>query len=143
VLSQTRVLQQEAIIKNVLSRTGVASPGVATAHVIPTDQIKFPATEAVEPIQDLIARALASRPELAQTSLQVENSKIGLEGTKSALKPMLDAVGTLQNSGLAGQRSTLTPGGISTINPYFLGGYGTAMGQVVRRISQTTLLDCN
>ncbi len=133
VLSQTRVLQQEAIIKNALSRTGVASPAVANAKVIPTDEIRFPAAEPVEPIQDLFAKAFASRPELAQTSLQVENSKIGLEGTKSALKPTLDAVGTLQNSGLAGQLSTLTLPGTSTINPYFLGGYGTALGQMMRR----------
>lgn len=134
VLSQTRVLQQEANIKNVLSRTGVASPAVANAKVIPTDEIKFPAAEPVEPIQDLFAKAFASRPELAQTSLQVENSKIGLEGTKSALLPTLDAVGTLQNSGLAGQLSTLTsPFGPSTINPYFIGGYGTALGQMMRR----------
>jgi outer membrane protein TolC len=134
VLSQTRVLQQEANIKNALSRTGVASPAVANANVIPTDQIKFPAAEPVEPIQDLFAKAFASRPELEQASLQLTNSKIGLEGTKSALLPTLDAVGTLQNSGLAGQLSTLTsPFGPSTINPYFIGGYGTALGQMMRR----------
>jgi outer membrane protein TolC len=134
VISQTRVLQQEAIIKNALSRTGVASRAVADAHVIPTDQITFPATEPVEPIQDLIAKAFATRPELAQTTLQVANSKIGLEGTRSALKPTLDAVGTLQNSGLAGQLSTQSsPFGTSTIDPYFLGGYGTVLGQMFRR----------
>jgi outer membrane protein len=134
VISQTRVLLQEANIKNALSRTGVDLPAIASARVIPTDQISFPSTEAVEPIQDLIAKALASRPELAQTSLQVTNAKIGLDGTKSALKPTLDAVGTLQNSGLAGQVSGLTsPFGTGTIDPYFVGGYGTVLGQMFRR----------
>jgi len=137
VLSETRVLQQETVLKNVLSRTGVASPSVADARIIATDPIAIPETEPVEPIQDLIARALANRPELAQTTLQVENSKISLEGTKSALRPTLDAVGTLQNSGLAGTASPVPPGSpfgaFSRIDPYFVGGYGTAIGQVFRR----------
>ncbi len=138
VVSQTRVLQQETVLKNALSRTGVASLSVIDAHIIPTDRTKVPETEAIEPIQDLMAKALANRPELAQTELQVQNSRIALQGTKSALKPTLDAVAALQNSGLAGETNTLVSssplaGFLGSINPYFVGGYGTALGQVFRR----------
>ncbi len=141
VVSQTRVLQQETVIKNALSRTGVASPSLAEAHIVPTDQITIPAAEAVQPIQDLISTALANRPELAQTVLQVENSKISLEGTRTALKPSLNAVVSLQNNGLAGQSNPVeaAPGSIgsflrgSTVDPYFVGGYGTALAQTLRR----------
>lgn len=143
-IAETQLLQQETVLKNALSRTGVASPLLSEAHIIPTDQIRVPSTEAVEPIQDLIARALDNRPELLESRLQVENSKIGLSATRSALKPTLDLVGSLQNNGLAGQVNSLpvpslTPGvpsqprNPSAVDPFFLGGYGTALAQMFRR----------
>ncbi|MCC7175817.1 MAG: TolC family protein [Bryobacterales bacterium] len=137
VVSETRVLQQETVLKNVLSRTGVASPSVTDARIIATDPINIPENEPIEPIQDLVARALANRPELAQTALQVENSKISLEGVKSGLRPTLDAVATMQNNGLAGTASPVPSSSpfqmFSRIDPYFIGGYGTALGQMFRR----------
>ena len=58
VIARTRVLQQETILKTALSRTGVASPSVADAHIIPTDAIQMPGVEPVSPVQDLMALAL-------------------------------------------------------------------------------------
>jgi outer membrane protein TolC len=143
-IAQTQVLQQETVLKNALSRTGVASPSISDVRIVPTDQIRVPPSEAIEPIQDLIARALENRPELAATRVQVENTKIGLAGTKSEMKPTLDLVSTLQNNGLAGQVNALpvpsitpgvppTPRNPNAVDPYFLGGYGTALAQVLRR----------
>ena len=144
-VSETRVLQQETILKNALSRTGVASPAVAEAHIVCMDQIRVPDVEPIQPIQDLISGALDERPELGQSKLQVENSKISLAGTKSALKPTLDLVGSLQNSGLAGQINSLpippVPGASGTtqarnpnaVDSFFLGGYGTVMSQLFAR----------
>ena len=144
-VSETRVLQQETILKNALSRTGVASPSVAEAHIVCMDQIVVPDVEPVQPIQDLISSALAQRPELGQTNLQVENSKIALVGYRSELKPTLDLVASLQNSGLAGQINTLpvppVPGATggtqvrnpNSVDPFFLGGYGTVMTQLLAR----------
>ncbi len=142
-IARTQLLQQEAALKNILSRNGVASPLIAEARIIPTDQIRVPATESVEPVQDLIARALDSRPELAESRLITENARIGLAATKSQLKPTLDLVGSLQNSGLAGQVNSLpipsvtggapTPRSPSAVDAYFLGGYGTALAQALRR----------
>ena len=60
----------------------------------------------------------------------MENSEISLKGSLNALKPQLDLVGTVQNSGMAGDLNPLngTPTGGVTV-----GGYGTALGQVFRR----------
>jgi outer membrane protein TolC len=127
-VSETRVLQEEAILKNALSRTGVANPVIAGARIVPTDQIQVPESEAVQPVQDLIAEALRERPEMGQNELQITNSKISMEGTRNSMRPTLDLVGSLQNSGLAGQ---LRPGG--SVDPFFIGGYGTAMTQVLAR----------
>ncbi len=141
IQSETQVLQQETIIKNALSRTGVASPSVAEARIIPTDSLGIPDVEPVTPIQDLVALALANRPEIAQTEVNIANTKIQLEGTKSQLRPSLDLVGSLQNNGIAGSPNTVVAPidpntGLPIVriaNPAFLGGFGTLFDQIFAR----------
>jgi outer membrane protein TolC len=135
-ISQTRVLQQETILKNALSRNGVASPSVADARIVATDHIQVPQTEAVEPIQDMMAEALRLRPEIGQRRIQLVNDKINLQGSRSELLPSLDAVVNLNNNALAGDISTLAlpPGSAPrSVGPFFVGGYGTVLGQLFRR----------
>ena len=42
LVSQTNLLQQETVLKNALSRNGVASPILADVHIIPLDTIQVP-----------------------------------------------------------------------------------------------------
>lgn len=128
VQARTQLLQQETSLKNALSRTGVASPTIAEAHIIPTDRIRVSEQEKIEPIQDLVARALESRPELAQSRINVDNLKLGLLGTKEEMRPSLDVQASFQNNGLAGMYGP-EPGA----DAYFIGGAGSAMSQVFRR----------
>ncbi len=102
IAAQTNVLQQEVILKNTLSRNGVASPTLADSHIVPTDRIRLPDTEPVEIIGDLVDTALQHRPDLAQTRIQLDNSKINLTGTRAAMLPTLDFVGDTRNSALSG-----------------------------------------
>jgi hypothetical protein len=102
IISQTRVLQQETTLKSYLSRTGVASPLIAAAHVIPTDRIRVPDQEQIQPIQDLTALALSSRPEIAEQRITVQNAKVNSLGSKSALLPTLNLFGSLGNNGRSG-----------------------------------------
>ncbi|MCA2969372.1 MAG: TolC family protein [Acidobacteriaceae bacterium] len=145
-ISETNLLQQETILKNALSRTGVASASLADARVIATDKIRIPETEPIEPIQDLVARAMENRPEVEQSRINIESAKIGLVGTRNALRPSIDAFGRLQNNGLSGSLNALpippVPGATNTaslirnpasVDGFFLGGYGTALGQIFRR----------
>lgn len=134
-ISETQVLQQETILKNVLSRNGVASPAVAEARIVPTDRIRVPDVEPVTPIQDLVATALSARPEMAQSRIQVTNSQISIRGSKSALLPTLDAVVNLANNGLAGQPNDLPllPGRTRSATPFFIGGYGNVLSQLFAR----------
>ncbi len=144
VNAQTQLLQQETLLKNALSKTGVASPSVSEAHIIPTDQISVPATEPVVPVQDLIARALENRPELAQSKINMDSTKIGLVGDKSQLLPGLDLTANLTNNSLAGQINPYpnpqvisldpnAPNGGHIGNPFFIGGFGSAVSQVFSR----------
>ena len=130
-----QVLQQETILKNALSRTGVASPSIQEAHIIPTDQIRIPDVEPIAPIQDMTALAISSRPELAQSRIQLQNQELTIKGSKNALMPSLDAVVTTSNSALIGQPSTLAPppGTTHVNNPFFVGGYADVLSQLFSR----------
>ena len=121
--------EQEAIFKNVITRRGNEDPAVAGARIIPTDTLSIPATDEIRPMQDLIADALAHRPDLDQARLQIANSQIGLQGTRNATRPQLDLVGVMQNNGLAGQASPFT----AYQDPGFVGGYGSVLDQILTR----------
>jgi outer membrane protein TolC len=138
VTSQTTVLQQETILKNTLSRNGLANPAVAAARIVPTDHIRIPAIENLEPIQALFASALENRPELQQSRIQLDNQRILLTGTRNLMLPTLSAFGDLRNTGLSGDPNTLPIPGTTTPyatnqNPFFVGGYGNVLGQVFSR----------
>jgi outer membrane protein TolC len=126
--------EQEAILKNVLTRTGNEDPQLRAAQVIATDPLAIPAADEARPIQDLIQDALANRPDLGQGRLQMENLQAGLAGSKNATLPELDLVGVMQNNGLAGAANPLTtvPGA-----PAYVGGYGSALEQVFARNNPT------
>ena len=129
VNSQGLLDEQEAILKNVLTRLGNEDEAVRAARLIPTDPLEIPTQDNVQPIQDLIAQALAARPDLGQARLQVDVSKIGLQGSHSATRPELDLVGLMQNNGLAGALNPLQP----TADPALIGGYGGVLDQIFAR----------
>jgi outer membrane protein TolC len=136
LVSETALLQQETILKSALSRTGVASPAIAEARIIPTDRIRIPDVEPIQPVQDLYEQAIADRPDVQQTRINIENARIGLKGSRSQLLPSLEVQGSLQNSGLAGDVNQLLLRGRPVprqVDSFFIGGYGTTLGQLFRR----------
>jgi outer membrane protein TolC len=91
-----------------------------------------------------MAVALDSRPELRISDISIENSRITIKALRNSMMPSLNAIGTLRNNGLAGSISPLplpptVPGGPSvprnpaSVDPFFLGGYGTDLRQVFAR----------
>ncbi len=136
-ISQTQVQQQETILKNALSKTGVASPSLSEARIQPTTRLTIPQVEAIEPIQDLFSMALQARPELAQSRIRLSNSDINLKGIRNAMLPSVDVVGTMTNNALAGQINhnfVTFPGTVTqTPSEFFLGGIGTNLGQLFAR----------
>ncbi len=101
--------EQEAIVKNVITRRTDNDPEVLNARIIPTDSIEVPAADETRPLQDLLTLAFANRPDLTQAGVQVENSQISLQGSRNGLRPEIDLVGVAQNNALAGQLNPLSP----------------------------------
>ena len=144
--AEAQVLQQEMILKSVLTRGGLDNLAIITARIVPTDHFQVPGQEPVTPIQDLIAEAMKNRPDIAQSQLGLEDTRISMAGTKNALLPQLQVYVGASNVGQAGSVNTLplvqqVPGGgyVSTphdptkVNQFFLGGYGTVLSQVFAR----------
>jgi outer membrane protein TolC len=147
VTQETQVLNQENIIKSVLTRSGLDDPAIIAANIIPTDHVDVPAQDQVRPIQDLIAEAMQNRPEVFNNQISLENARLNMLGTKSNLLPTLSANVTLSNAGQAGSvgnaqvpiygaNGNVTgyrPLTSADVNGYFLGGYGTVLGQIFGR----------
>ena len=142
--AETQVLQQEMILKNVLTRGGLDSLALITARIVPTTRIQMPDKEPVEPVQDLVSEAMANRPEIEQSLIALENSRLSMKGTKNALLPTLSVFASMTNNGLAGQVSSIVPDSsaasqallaqrIAASNPFFVGGYGRFLSQIFSR----------
>ena len=141
VAAQSAVLQLEAVLKSALSRNGLTSPAILEAHVIPTDPIRIPEREAIQPVQDLVSAALDNRPDVAQSRIQLDNASIVLSGTRNALLPTLNATGDFRSNALVGSQNTvLGPPGANGVlstppiaDPFFVGGYGSVLAQLFGR----------
>src|SRR5258708_1850110 len=84
-----------------------------------------------------MGNALGAGAELSQNRITIEDQKVSIRGSKSALLPTLDLVASLANNGLAGQPSNLPP--VTRISPhtgnsFFIGVTSTLLSQVFSRI---------
>jgi outer membrane protein TolC len=131
--AESTVLQQETILKGVLTRNGLDNMAIIGARIVPTDHFEVPAQEPVRPVQDLIADAFAKRPDLEQNSIGLEDTRISMTGVKDALLPSLSVSLSASNTGLAGQTNIYSPPGTPPPNSEFLGGYGTVLNQLFSR----------
>lgn len=132
VVSQTSLRQQELQIKNLISRR-LNDPLVANVRVVPLDHITIPLQDNVAPLDDMVKTALANRTDLIAEKVAIETSEISALGTKNGLLPSLQVFGARSQAGLAGAPRTVVFGrNVETANNYFVGGIGTALGQIFR-----------
>jgi outer membrane protein len=139
LIAQTNVAQQEVILKNALSRTGIASASLDEVHIIPLDSIVVPQKEELKAEKELMTQALAARPEIEIARINIESGNIQSAGTRNALLPNLQAFAELTNNGLTGSPNALCATLPATLQSacvptnYFVGNYGNLLSQVVRR----------
>lgn len=133
LIAQTNVAQQEIVLKNALSRTGIESSRLDEVHIVPLDHYQIPKSPEIRPVQDLTQEALSNRPEVERSRLNVESQKILLQGDKNGLLPTVQAFAELTNHGLAGPVNALYNGCCGPPNAYFTGGEGTVLAQLFRR----------
>jgi outer membrane protein len=128
-IAQASVRQQENLLKNALSRDGLAEQVIDSAEVVTLDRIQIPANDELPSLRDLVARALAHRPDVALAKMNEDSARILALGTANGILPTLRGSLTLANRGLAGTYNPLS----GEPNPKnFNGGLGTAFGQIFR-----------
>ncbi len=129
-IAQATVHQQENLLKDALSRSGSQDPVVDAAEIVPLDSIQVPEQDELPPLRQLVATALAKRPDVALGRMNQENLEILASGTASGVLPLLRGIGSLTDAGLSGT-SNPAPGS-APADPYYVGGLGNALGQVFR-----------
>lgn len=134
VTSQTALTQQEIALKNLISRRGLGDPVLAAAEIVPLDQIEIPAADNLPTNRQLVNLALGQRNDLAAEQASIAGSIVSMVGEQNGLLPNVQALGGTSNAGAAGTAKTAVEfGQLVGPNPYFVGGLGTALGQVFRR----------
>ena len=156
--AETQVMQQEMILKSAITRSGFNNAAVVSARIVLTDHFDVPPQDAIQPTQDMVSEAFQKRPEIEQSQVGLEDARINMLGTKNNLLPSLSVFANLSNNGLAGSVNTLPvnttciPGSVvsstticpasgllsfirtpSTVNGFFLGGYGSFLNQLFSR----------
>ena len=122
-VANTNLELQESLMKNALTRS-LDDPTLEAMPVIPTDRMDNMSTSAaVQPVQDLIAKALQDRPELLESDIDLQNRQISQKATRNALLPTVNLVAYYGGAGLAG---TATPGNVSTVPGGFPGALDNA-----------------
>jgi outer membrane protein TolC len=134
VIAQNTMRQRAILLKEAISHTEDAA--LESAEIIPTDRMSDPPEdESLPPLRELVKTALAKRPDVAVAKFSDQTSEINLAGTTNPLLPNLQVSLDTYNRGVAG--TPQASGGQA--NDYFVGGFGTAMGQVLRRNFPNTI----
>ncbi len=128
LISQTNLLQQETVLKNALSRNGVANPLLAEVRIVPLDTIQVPEKDEMKPLDELVKEAMGRRTEILTQNINIDSQKINLVAVKNELKPTLQVFADLTNRGLSGDAVA----GAGT-DPFIVGGYSNVLGQIFRR----------
>src|ERR1700680_3844266 len=133
----TNLQLQQLLMKNAISRT-LKDPTLATAEVIPTSTMDFPAQEPVVPAEDLINESLRHRPELVESRIDLNSRELSNKAVRSSLLPTLDLFAYYGGSGLGGAQNPASL--CADQNPQQFGcatsavpstGYGSTLNQLV------------
>ncbi len=121
-VARTNLELQELYMKNAITRS-LDDPQLEEMPVVPTDHIASQIEPITEPVENMIDRALKSRPELQEQSLSLENSKLSRKTARNALLPQLNVYGLYAGTGLAGEKSVnYANPAVTTTLPVSFGG---------------------
>ena len=105
ITSQTSLEYQQLIMKQAISRN-LSDPVLSSAPVIPTDRVSLlEMPEERTPVEELVQKAYANRPEIEQNILNLRNYEITLRAVKNNLLPTVDLYGFYGAAALGGAKS--------------------------------------
>jgi len=127
VASNTAVLRENSM-KDLLTWHGGQDAELDAAHIITVDTLQVPDIDDIPNVSELMATARDQRPDIVLARMQTEIARLNTIGTANGVLPTLRASISSYNNG---QTGSLVPG--AGADKYFVGGLGSALGQVFRR----------
>lgn len=112
-IARTNLELQELYMKNAITRT-LDDPVLEEMAVVPVDHIAGDVVSSPESVQDMIAEALKNRPEVQESTLQLQNSELSRKSERNALLPNLSVYGFLSGTGYSGPLNPLGSAGNTT-----------------------------
>ena len=101
-VSKTTLQLQELLMKNALTKT-LDDPRLEEMPVVPTDRMTAQIPAAIQPMSDLIARALENRTELKESVIDLQNRQLSRSTARNALLPSLALYGYYSGTGYGGE----------------------------------------
>ena len=77
------------MLKNAISRNGLEDPLLDAAQVVTLDRIEVPEQDSLPSLRDLVAKAMANRPDVALAKINDETAEISAQGTANGVLPSL------------------------------------------------------
>ena len=100
-VARTSLQLQETLMKNAITKS-LDDPVFEAMQVIPTDRMQTVEEQAIQTAPNLISEAMHSRPELAESDIDLVNRQISRRAANNALLPSLSLIAFYGGSGLAG-----------------------------------------
>ncbi len=122
-VAKTALQFQELLMKNALTKN-LDDPVLEAMPVHPTDRSRAVDPASQGPTEDMIARALRDRMDVAQADIQLTNQQLSLAAARNALLPSVGLTAYYGGSGLAGVQNPAS-GIVSTVPTDFGGAVRT------------------
>ena len=126
IISQTNLQLQQTLMINALTRN-LSDPTLAKLPVIPTDTMTIPQQEPPVSIEDMVKQAIARRPDLEQSRVDLQNRDITRKASKNGLLPAVDIFGFYGASALGGAQNPLAT---CTTSCFPATSYGSTFGSL-------------
>jgi outer membrane protein TolC len=128
IIAQSEFQTKELALKNIFSKE--IDSRLAAAPIETTDPLPDPKVAEIPKLNEAVAAAMRSRPELRQAEENILKQKVVDRFTTDSLRPRLTAFALLASAGLAGDHVIADPsGGPPIVIP---GGLAQAFRQVAR-----------
>jgi outer membrane protein TolC len=125
-VARTSLQLQETLMKNAITKS-LDDPVLEAMQVVPTDRMQTIEEQGIQTAPNLISEAMHSRPELAESDIDLVNRQISRRAANNALLPSLSLVAFYGGSGLAGPVNPVySLGQQSTVPTDFVGALQNA-----------------
>jgi outer membrane protein TolC len=124
VVARYGASQREGMLKDAITRS--MDPDIEAAEIVTLDRFEVPETEDLPPLRQLVSTAMEKRPDVAVAKFREQTQEMSLPGTTNPLLPNLTLQAQTYDRGASGAAQYQA-------NPYFVGGYGTALKQILQR----------